>query len=501
MVWSLPILTIKSNQNDKFRKQIWDNSIKKRRKVQQMRNVVSLIIVLFIIFSVTACQPTPDEVFIIEKDTERMMEQASSEEGGTLPSTLGIPDANDVYEITDASGRVKVSVDAEIITPDADYLPIARVTGRSFTEQDVENIYNALCAGATPVSEDAPMPKPFYQQTLDGLLELRDSGNLDKYDSLEELDAAIQEVMAQVASAPEQAVPITLNSSFNSSGIARILCVRNNATVSDLFVINSSETGHGVYSDFIRDVFNRTEFAHQSAYGQAVTASYALMRDANIILPQISEQESRVKAENVISTLGLHDFTCTGTRIAPLFDAPTAEVKAACKSVYEFMYTRSVNGVSVTYTNDILSSPPNDPNTVSEPWMYEKIRIFVDDNGVYAYMWNAPCTVTEILNDKATLLPFDQIQKIFANMILVKYGDYIGDDASKNITINITQIRLGLARVTEQDNNAYGLLVPVWDFFGSYDEGIGYPIGLDGYESLLTINAVDGSIIDRSKGY
>jgi hypothetical protein len=160
-----------------------------------------------------------------------------------------------------------------------------------------------------------------------------------------------------------------------------------------------------------------------------------------------------------------------------------------------------VNGVSVTYTNDILSSPPDDANAVSEPWMYEKIRIFVDDDGKYAYMWNGPCTVTKIINDKATLLPFDQIKEIFANMILLKYGDYIGDDASKSISINITKIRLGLVRVTEKDNNQYGILVPAWDFFGTYDEGNGYPIGYDGYESLLTINAVDGSIIDRSIGY
>jgi len=469
-----------------------------------MERKLSLIIALLIIVLLTACQPTPDQVFIVEKDTERMVEKASSDESGTLSSALGIPDGNYVYEATDASGRVGVSVKAEIITPNVDYLPIARVTGRSFTEQDVENIYNALCDGATPVSEDAPMPKSLYQQTLDGLLELRDSGNLDKYDSVEDLDAAIREVMAQVASAPEQAVSIPLDFSFNSSGIegaARILSVQNDVIVSDLFVINSTQTGHGVYSDFIRDVFNRTEFAHQSAYGQAVTASYALTRDANIILPQISEQEAREKAEQVISTLGLNDFTCTGTRVAPLFDAPTAEVKAACKSAYEFMYTRSVNGVSVTYTNDISSWPPEDSNNLSEGWMYEKLRIFVDDDGIYAYMWNGPSTVTEVLNDKATLLPFEQIKKIFENMILVKYGDYIGDGASKNIIINITEIRLGLTRVTEQDNNVYGLLVPAWDFFGSYDEGIGYPIGLDGYESLLTINAVDGSIIDRNIGY
>ncbi len=465
-----------------------------------MRRIISLIMVLLTASIGIACQPTPTEVFVVEKDTERMVEKASSDENGTVANSLGLPEGNYTFEIEDTSGRVKVSVNAEVFTPDVDYLPIARVSGKAFTEEDVGNLYSALCESATPISEDAPMPKSFYQQTLDGLLDLRDSGNLDKYASIDDLDSAISDVMEEIAAAPDHAVPIALNRSFNSSGIARVLCVRNDTVVSDLFVINS-QTGRGVYSDFIRDIFNRSEFANQSSSGQGVTISYALTRDANIVKPIITQQEAQKQADQAISTLNLDDFTCTGKRIAPLFDAPTAEVKAACKSAYEFMYTRSVNGVSVTYTNDDISSPPNDSNSVSEPWMYEKIRIFVDDDGVYALIWNAPYTVTEVLNDKATLLPFDKIKKIFEEMILVKYGENGSDDASKSVSINITKICLGLARVIEKDNNENGVLVPVWDFFGTYDEGNGYPIGYDGYESLLTINAVDGSILDRSIGY
>lgn len=461
----------------------------------------TLAVILILIFLLAACQPTPKEVFVVEKDTERMVEKASSDENGTLANSLGIPSDRYTYVATDTSGEVKVEVDAEVLVPDVDYLPIVRVTARSFSEQDVENIYEALCSGATPISEDDLMPKFFYQHTLDELLELRESGNLDKYDSIEDLDDAINEVMGEVAQAPEYATQIALNCTFNSTGTARILSILNDETVSDLFVINSPQTGLGVYSDFIRDVFNRSEFANQSSYGQGVTLSYARTRDTNIITPTISKEEARVAADQVILTLGLTDFVCSGNRISPLFEVMNDETRSACKSVYEFMFTRSVNGVSVTYTNDISSSAPSNPNTVSEPWMYEKIRIFVDDDGIYAYMWNGPCTVTEILNDKATLLPFDQIEKIFEEMILVKYGQYDNDDSSKNITINITKIRLGLVRVTEKDNNQYGILVPAWDFFGTYDEGNGYPIGYDGYESLLTINAIDGSIIDRSIGY
>ena len=63
-------------------------------------------------------------------------------------------------------------------------------------------------------------------------------------------------------------------------------------------------------------------------------------------------------------------------------------------------------------------------------------------------------------------------------------------------------------RIYEPSKDAHtGLLVPVWDFFGtrkteteydgeSYSDTTDYPTW-----SYLTINAVDGSIIDRSLGY
>jgi hypothetical protein len=37
------------------------------------------------------CQPTPTEVFVVEKDTERMVEKANSDENGTVANSLGIP--------------------------------------------------------------------------------------------------------------------------------------------------------------------------------------------------------------------------------------------------------------------------------------------------------------------------------------------------------------------------------------------------------------------------
>ena len=74
--------------------------------------------------------------------------------------------------------------------------------------------------------------------------------------------------------------------------------------------------------------------------------------------------------------------------------------------------------------------------------------------------------------------------------------------------MDIKDVRLGYTRIYDPGaDNTTGLLVPVWDFFGSREihteyegEAIEYTIG-DKSMSHLTVNAVDGTIIDRSLGY
>ena len=75
-------------------------------------------------------------------------------------------------------------------------------------------------------------------------------------------------------------------------------------------------------------------------------------------------------------------------------------------------------------------------------------------------------------------------------MILIRYANVPKEE---QYTIEIDRIELGLMRVYEQNNLDTGVIVPVWDFYGKIN---GKSEG-----TYLTINAVDGSIIDRVGGY
>ena len=103
-------------------------------------------------------------------------------------------------------------------------------------------------------------------------------------------------------------------------------------------------------------------------------------------------------------------------------------------------------------------------------------------------------------------MDFDSIINIYEQMMEVTNADILNYE--KKRIYNIRNIRFGYTRIYDPvSDNDTGLLVPVWDFFGGFDSE-----DLDGSQtnrnsgerstqSFMTINAIDGSVIDRGLGY
>lgn len=99
---------------------------------------------------------------------------------------------------------------------------------------------------------------------------------------------------------------------------------------------------------------------------------------------------------------------------------------------------------------------------------------------------------------------FDEIVSVFERMIMVKYAYFqnaIADGADIHATIRMDQVKLTLMRIRAKNSQDDGLLIPVWDFYGTVT------IANNGDETtmkrtiLLSLNAIDGSLIDRELGY
>ncbi|HOA55755.1 MAG TPA: DUF6034 family protein [Clostridiales bacterium] len=102
-------------------------------------------------------------------------------------------------------------------------------------------------------------------------------------------------------------------------------------------------------------------------------------------------------------------------------------------------------------------------------------------------------------------IPFEQVMDIFANIGLLSIQHLERSPDLKENTMHVYKIQLGYMSV-RKPNNTYHY-IPVWDFYGHrtlYGTG-GYARGKDHGpiwgDSVLTINAIDGTVIDRTYGY
>ena len=99
------------------------------------------------------------------------------------------------------------------------------------------------------------------------------------------------------------------------------------------------------------------------------------------------------------------------------------------------------------------------------------------------------------------MLSFDEVMDIFRTMMPIRYASSYDDRLE---IFEISDIRLELVRVLEQNAQNSGLLVPVWCFYGTNHEEAKNDSNwqdVETYSCWLMINAIDGSIIDPQKGY
>lgn len=134
----------------------------------------------------------------------------------------------------------------------------------------------------------------------------------------------------------------------------------------------------------------------------------------------------------------------------------------------------------------------------------ERITVVVDDRGIRSLWFEWPHEMCGVLQEDVHLLDFPQIMEVAARLLPLKYASY--ERYYKSIRVQVSDIRLGYMRVPVRDTPDRWQLVPAWDFFGSaelLESNRGVPVVREDWacNSLLTLNAADGTAIDRAYGY
>lgn len=169
---------------------------------------------------------------------------------------------------------------------------------------------------------------------------------------------------------------------------------------------------------------------------------------------------------------------------------------------YGFTYTRSVDAVPITYADYGYIYTDFEDRAMAPAPGQEYITLVIHGDRIVNFRWQDPYEIGEMVQPQTELLPFEKIMDIFGTIAPLSAQSNENDTGRKsrpNNGMNITEIRLGYMPVLCRDNPNQWELRPVWDFMGSRI----LPLATYDYPcySLLTIDAMDGTIIDRNYGY
>lgn len=169
---------------------------------------------------------------------------------------------------------------------------------------------------------------------------------------------------------------------------------------------------------------------------------------------------------------------------------------------YRIYFARMLHGVTITPVMQQGAGdathffPGKNQPSYHLPLEYERLFVDVGEDGIFQIRYDNPLRVGQVLEETPVLLPFPQILDVFSKLSPLKYAAF--EQASNN-GIQINRVVLGYMCQQMKDQPGRHQMVPVWDFFGSrtidrelYDET---------NNSLFTINAIDGTVIDRDLGY
>ena len=494
-----------------------------------MKRTVAAILSLVIILSLVACQPSPREGVVAEKDSELMLEKAQKDssttnDGSSLSEQYHIPEHYQ-FEAAGADGNLNIIVDAQVIVPDVSALPIYRVKAAEFSQETVSVFFQALCGDAEMYVESGQRTKEQIQQDIlelkgqiatleadpqhsDEQLEMAKSGLAQLEQELKTASDTLEEertdgtllkednTISNASPAESDEPTVTPRLQTGGSGTHLDAYERYNGGIGRVFGVNNDSTPAMLYAD------NRNE-ASGNSFGQS--SSLPILEDSDIdeeslFKVGIKPSEARRMVQSLLDKTGM------GMKVDRIYlqDDTTYYDEGTVEPAEHYAYlvycVRTVNGLPCAYT---AGASYQADDAVAPYWQYEEMYFLVNSEGIFQMWWTCPIEIVETVNVDAQLKPFPEIQEIFEKMMLVKYEAQAENSKEDFI---ISRVTLSLHRIIEKNSNESGLLVPAWNFYGkrtstwSDSSGYGEPIEtLD--QSFLTINAIDGSIIDISKGY
>lgn len=421
-----------------------------------------------------------------------------------------------------------VTADAEILMPDTDRMVTASVKPRNFTQAEADAMMAVFLKGNTLYQEETATKEDYAERLAHYEAILRGETPYNGDHSIDTIPDVIARIKRDMETAPSEGEHFKADTNYHIpeySPDATITEDRGERVIEgyaevDGRIIHCSFQNYDDPAAQIPQVQARFWEEGYGNYNSTQNASldtfWNEVSDMSPVDPGFSEAQAQALADALLAELEMDSFTLDAA--TPItFGTENGDTwyhKAAHnpkgETGYHLMYVRNVGGLPLTWTKEDGSAhEENAPNIGS--WADEKVHLLVKEDRVVWFSWESPYTEPEILDSNAQLVPFSDIQDVFAKMIFVKNHRYLEANKTVDYAIlhdaKVDKVQLTMMRTRPRDSVSEGTLIPVWDFWAetSARPGENAPEGIvyNGryYEVVLTINAITGTVVDREIGY
>ena len=467
------------------------------------RMYVCLLALLLLI----ACVPTPVEEIVHQKDEDQMIEDALQPIGNdrTVAEQVRAPE---IWEkkVGDADFRIRAY--ASVYVPDCTALPIYEVEAARFTQEQADVLWNRL-VGAQEMRESRIDDRQLPKSQL-ALMMQNEQERIEGFEHNEYYDENVQNAQDRIKyyqslypTAPDDWVYTPVTSEIKE------MTWQTNGDVQHIKGVDATDGSmtFRLYNEsfyekngaspipYAQFEFRRSTFMNyiesRSDTMPVDPKASASCADGLLLSPQDAVKTADELMHSVDAAMEVDRINLYPVRIYNESGAPESH------TCYAILYHRTVGGCPIAVVNGWTGGA----GTATPAWAYEQCAVLVDDGGIQSVYWKSPLAVGECRVEACKLLTFSQAESLAETMLRYRFS---GQEEGATLILNVTDVRLELMRTIQQDNITKGLVVPVWNFYGTRERHF----HSDEFEDdetmnmlLLSLNAVTGNPIDPDAGY
>lgn len=509
------------------------------------KKCMALMLSGMMVFTLAGCASNPEKSVVKEKNMDKMLQEAQkTDDTNTFDQIREEVKKYETYKtrIEDKKLKVVVDVDAKVEVPEVEKLSVYRVRAQKIKQDFLERVQKTLTPGMvyydgskakTRTKSDVAKEINDYKKELNDAKKSGDTAMVEEYeDSIAGLKKEYEKAPDKVklTDHPSQNKILSIKDLYDSNpkdtfyswlhdlhgdgemyyglsdgkdGNYHTLFVQNSDNYGSCLRYESSKNG---YSDNLSSavVENDLQMITPKKDGQEpefpmVDPGGSISCVGNEPLT-LSQEEAEQKVNTLLGQLGLDDYKCYEQGVYSQL-LQSGDVTDKYRNVYRFLCLRKLDNVFVNNQAGYkLTDGWQGKDYVKKMWGSEVVAVAVNDNGIVGFHYLSPLSISETVVKDSRIKSFDEIKETFEKMVVIENAAQ-DKEAGGSVSVKVTDVNLVYTRISEKDSFDTGLVVPVWNFEGTVLDEYGGEKAGKKTGIILSINAIDGSVINQELGY